>query len=126
MSIKDQIASKLPELGEKGVEALTAELEKQAENADEPWKGTIVQVFADATEKLGSTGIALAQTLMEDLFDNKKVDISKVTDDLATASNMLAELQKAEVRKKKLMRKFVKELGGVLLHVLKSVVGIVL
>lgn len=126
MSIQNQIKDHLPELGEKGVEALSKELEKQAKAADEPWKKSIVQVFADATQKLGPTGISLAQVILEDLFAGKKPDISKVTDDLATASNMLAEMQKAEVKKKKLMRQFARELGGILLHALKVVVGIVL
>lgn len=126
MSVKDQIKDRLPEAANKGVEALKSELERQAAKAKEPWQGTIIQIFADATQKLGPTGIALTQAVVEDLLDGKKADISKVTDDLTTASNLLAEMQKAEVRKKRLMRKFVKELAGILLHTLKAVVGLIL
>lgn len=126
MSIRKQIEEHLPKLGEKGVDALASELEKQAKEADAPWKGTIVQVFADSIQKLGPTGIALSKELLTEMLEGKPEDISKVTDNLATASDMLARIQKAEVRKRRLMRKFVRELGETLLHLVKAVANLAL
>jgi hypothetical protein len=126
MSFKDKFLDLIPKIGETGVDLLSKEFERQSDLADEPWKKSVLSVFADSTQKLGPTGIVLAQTILEDLLDKKPVDISKVTDDLAVASNLLAEMQKAEVKKKKLMRKFVKELAKTLLHLLKAIVKVVI
>lgn len=121
MSVKDRILDKFPEAAESGVDALAKELGRQADLADSPWKEAVIKGFEDSIVKNGADGIKYAKAILEDVVRGRAKDISKVTDDLATASDLLAELQDQEADRKRLKRKFIRNLGRSLLKVLETV-----
>jgi len=117
-----KLAGMLPALGDKGVEAVAAELDKQAENADESWKKSLLNLAADSLDQHGPEGVRMASKAIEDLFAHKQAGtkLSDLTDDLETASNLLAALQNAEADRKTAARRFLKALGQTLGQITKG------
>lgn len=105
-----------PQLGEQGIEAAAAALDKEAAKADAPWKKALIDFTADSLEKHGPMGVQMASKAVEDLFAGKRggTKISDITDDLETASDMLAALQNAEADRKTAARTFLRALGQTL------------
>lgn len=103
------------QLGNTGVDTLAAELDKQADNADEPWKKALVNLAVDGLEKFGPEGVRMASKAVEDLFAGKQggTKISDITDNLRTASDLLAALQSAEADRKSKARDWLRAIGQV-------------
>jgi hypothetical protein len=109
----------VPVLGEAGVGALTGEL-KDLAAGQEGWKKSILSLLADAVEKNGPGGIALAMTEINKLLDGKVPDIDWA--DLEVASDVLAHLQNVEADQKSKMNDFLVKLS----HTLGTVLGALL
>jgi len=111
-----KLAKMAPDLGDKGVDALAGELDRQAKKADAPWKKALLDLTADSVATHGPEGLRLASKAVEDLFAGKRggTKISDLTDDLETASDLLGALQNAEADRKKAARNFLKALGQTL------------
>lgn len=118
MSIKDFAKALAPQataLGDMGIEALAKELEEQAEKADAPWKKSILNLLGDSIGKYGPEGLRMAQKGLEDLLEGKRgTKISDLTDDIETATDLLAALQNAEADRKTAARKFLMGVGQTL------------
>jgi len=101
------------QVGDAGVDALANELAKQADNTDEPWEKALVDLAVDGLEKFGPEGVRMASKAVEDLFSGKQdgTKLSDVTDNLRTASDLLAALQSAEAERKSKARDWLRAIG---------------
>jgi hypothetical protein len=123
MSYKKKISNLASKVGEAGVDKLAAVLDDQAAKADEPWKRTVLDLLADSARRNGPEGFKMAQDAVERLLDGKDPDIRKVTKNLLIASNLVAQLQKAEAARKERARKWLRAVGETIGAILKAVVG---
>jgi len=126
MSYKRKLSNLTSKIGEKGVEELAGVLDKEAKEADEPWKRTILDLMADGARRHGPEGFKMAQDAVERLLDGKDTDIRKVTKNILIASNLVAQLQKAEMERKERARKWLRAIGETIGTILKAVIGAVL
>jgi len=126
MSYKKKISGLASKVGEEGVEKLSSFLDDEAAKADEPWKRTLLDLLADGARRHGPEGFQMAQEAAERLLDGDDTDIRKVTKNLLIASNMVAQLQRAEAERKERARKWLKAVGQTLGTILKAVLGTVL
>jgi len=126
MSYKRKLSNLASKIGEKGVEELAGVLDKEAKEADEPWKRTILDLMADGARRHGPEGFKMAQDAVERLLDGKDTDIRKVTKNIMIASNLVAQLQKAEMERKERARKWLRAIGETIGTILKAVIGAVL
>lgn len=121
MSWKQQILDLAVELGKEGLDKLEAELDRLEAEADEPWKKVTLAVIGDLVEKHGLQGLELARELILDISEDRKVpDLSDLS--LATASDVLAELQKAEAAEKNAASKYIVLVTEVLTDVLQGLI----
>jgi len=124
MSAADFAKKLLPQagdLGEDGIEKLADVLGNEADKADAPWKKAMLNLVGDSIGKYGPEGLRMAQKGIEDLLDGKRgTKISDLTDDLETASDLLAALQNAEADRKKAARNFLLGVGQTLGTVAKG------
>jgi hypothetical protein len=123
MSYRRKISNLASKVGETGVDKLAAVLDDQAAKADEPWKRTVLDLLADGARRHGPEGFKMAQDAVERLLDGKDPDIRKVTKNLLIASNLVAQLQKAEAERKERARKWLRAVGETLGTILKAVIG---
>lgn len=126
MSYKRKLSNLASKVGEKGVDELAGVLDKEAAEADEPWKRTVLDLMADGARRHGPEGFKMAQDAVERLLDGDEVDIRKVTKNILIASNLVAQLQKAEMERKERARKWLRAIGETIGTILKAVVGAVL
>lgn len=126
MSYKKKISNLASKVGEEGVEKLAGVLDEEAAKADEPWKRTLLDLLADGARRHGPEGFQMAQEAAEKLLNGDGTDIRKVTKNLLIASNMVAQLQRAEAERKERARKWLKAVGQTLGTILKAVLGTVL
>jgi len=126
MSYKKKISNLVSKVGEQGVEQLASVLDDEAAKADEPWKRTLLDLFADSARRHGPEGFQMAQNAVERMLDGKETDLRKVTKNLLIASNLLAQLQKAEAERKERARQWLRAIGGTLGAILKAVLKTVL
>jgi hypothetical protein len=126
MSYKRKLSNLTSKIGEKGVEELAGVLDKEAAEADEPWKRTILDLMADGARRHGPEGFQMAQNAVERMLDGDDTDIRKVTKNILIASNLVAQLQRAEMERKERARKWLRAIGQTLGTILKAVVGAVL
>lgn len=124
MSYQRRLSSLASKVGEEGVKKLAAVLDEEATKADEPWKRTLLDLLADAARRHGPEGFGMAQDAVEKLLSDKDPDIRKVTKNLLIASNLVAQLQKAEAERKERARKWLQAVGQTLATVLKSLAGL--
>ncbi len=116
-----KLTPRISDLGQQGVDALSAELAAQAAKADEGWKEAVLDLLADSVAQHGPEGLRYAQEALENLMDGKRGRlISDITDDLETASNLLAELQNSEADRKKAVRRFLEAIGQILAAIAKG------
>lgn len=123
MSYKRKISNLASKVGEEGVDQLAAVLDDEAAKADEPWKRTVLDLLADGARRHGPEGFAMAQDAVERLLDGDDPDIRKVTKNILIASNLVAQLQRAEAERKERARKWVRAVGQTLGTILKAVIG---
>ena len=126
MSYKKKISGLASKIGEESVEKLAGFLDDEASKADEPWKRTLLDLLADGARRHGPEGFKMAQEAAERLLDGDSTDIRKVTKNLLIASNMVAQLQRAEAERKERARKWLRAIGQTLGTILKAVLGTVL
>ena len=126
MSYKSKLSNMASKVGDEGVEKLAGFLDDEAKKADEPWKNTLLDLFADAARKHGPEGFQMAQDAVERMLDGDNTDIRKVTSNLLIASNLLSQLQNAEADRKDRARKWLKAIGQTLGTILKAVIKAVL
>lgn len=123
MSYKRKISNLASKLGEQGVDKIAAVLDGEAAKADEPWKRTVLDLLADGARRHGPEGFKMAQDAVERLLDGEETDIRKVTKNLLIASNLVAQLQKAEAERKERARKWLRAVGQTLGAIIKAIVG---
>lgn len=124
MSYKKKLSGMADKLGQEGIEQLAGFLDGEAEKADEPWKKTLLDLLADAGRKHGPDGFKMAQDAVERLLDKgESQDIRRMTSNLLTASNLVAQLQNGEAERKEKAREFLKALGKTLGAILKAVLS---
>lgn len=126
MGYKKKLSSLASKIGEEGVDQLANVLDNEAEKADEPWKKTLLDLLADGARRHGPEGFKMAQEAAERMLDGEETDIRKVTKNLLIASNMVAQLQKAEAERKERARKWLRAIGETIGTILKAVVKAVL
>lgn len=126
MSYKKKISGLASKIGEEGVNKLAGFLDTEAAKADEPWKRTLLDLLADSARRHGPEGFRMAQEAAERLLDGDHTDIRKVTKNLLIASNMVAQLQRAEAERKERARKWLRAIGQTLGTILKAVLGTVI
>lgn len=126
MSYKRKLSNLASKVGEKGVEELAGVLDKEAKDADEPWKRTVLDLMADGARRHGPEGFKMAQDAVERMLDGDSTDIRKVTKNILIASNLVAQLQKAEMERKERARKWLRAIGETIGTILKAVIGAVL
>lgn len=126
MSYKRKLSSLVSKVGEEGVDKLAEVLDGEAAKADEPWKRTLLDLLADGARRNGPEGFKMAQDAVERMLDGEQVDIRKVTKNIAIASNLVAQLQKAEMERKERARKWLRAVGETIGTILKAVIGAVL
>ena len=121
MSWKQQILDIAVDLGKEGLDKLEEELERLESEADEPWKRVTLAVIGDLVEKHGLKGLDIARDLILDVSEDRKVpDLSDLS--IATASDVLAELQKAEAEQKSAASKYIVLVTEVLTDVLQGLI----
>ena len=126
MSYKRKLSNLASKIGEKGVEELAEVLDKEAAEADEPWKRTILDLLADGARRHGPEGFKMAQGAVERMLDGDDTDIRKVTKNILIASNLVSQLQRAEMERKERARKWLRAIGQTLGTILKAAIGAVL
>jgi hypothetical protein len=126
MSYKRKLSNLASKIGEKGVEELAGVLDKEAADADEPWKRTILDLLADGARRHGPEGFEMAQNAVERMLDGDDTDIRKVTKNILIASNLVSQLQRAEMERKERARKWLRAIGQTLGTILKAAIGAVL
>jgi len=111
-------------LGEAGVTLLSGQLSDLSSQADEPWQKLVLEMVAQGVESNGMDGIRLAEDALKSLMDNEVPDLSFL--DLASASDVLAQLQNAEADRKRkahdLVVKVGKTIGAILSGVIRAAV----
>tara|TARA_Y100000034_G_C6624557_1_gene272380 strand:- start:101 stop:487 length:387 start_codon:yes stop_codon:yes gene_type:complete len=111
-------------LGEAGVTLLSGQLSDLSSQADEPWQKLVLEMVAQGVESNGMDGIRLAEDALKSLMDNEVPDLSFL--DLASASDVLAQLQNAEADRKREARdlavKAGKTIGAILSGVIRAAI----
>ena len=116
-----KLSKYIDDMGPDGVDAVAEELNKRANAADEPWQAALINLAADGISKFGPEGVRYVSKAIEDLFSGKGATTLKdVTDDLETASDLLAAMQNAEAERKSKARDFLKVLGSTLAKITKG------
>lgn len=123
MSYRRKLSGLASKVGEKGVSELASVLDREAKAADEPWKRTLLDLFAEAARRHGPEGFEMAKSAVERLLDGDAQDLRKVTKNLLIASNLLAQLQRAEADRKDRARAWLRAVAETLGKVLKAVIG---
>lgn len=126
MSYKKTLSKLATKVGDEGVDRLAGVLDKEARDADEPWKRTLLDLLADSARRHGPEGFSMAQKAVEKMLKGEGKDLRKVTKNLLIASNLLAQLQNAEADRKERARKWLKAVVQTLVDILKAVLGAVL
>lgn len=107
--------------GAAGVSELERALERLKREADEPWKGALLQVFSEAISARGLDGAKI----VDRLIDGKRVDLNFLS--LRARSDYLAALQNMEADEKKKARDYLdvvgKNLGIVFRAIISGVIG---
>ncbi len=111
-------------LGEAGVTLLSEQLSDLSSQADEPWQKLVLEMVAQGIESDGMDGIRLAEDALKSLVNNEVPDLSFL--DLASASDVLAQLQNAEADRKREARdlavKAGKTIGAILSGVIRAAI----
>ena len=123
MSYRRKRSGLASKVGEQGVTELASVLDREAKMADEPWKRTLLDLLADAARRHGPEGFKMAQSAVERLLDGDAQDLRKVTKNLLIASNLLAQLQRAEADRKDRARQWLRAVAETLGKILKAVIG---
>lgn len=126
MSYKRKLSNLASKVGDEGVEKLAGVLDDEAAKADEPWKRTLLDLLADGARRHGPEGFKMAQDAVERMLDGEEMDIRKVTKNVMIASNLVAQLQRAEMERKERARKWLRAIGETIGTILKAVIGAVL
>lgn len=126
MSYKRKLSNLASKVGTEGVEKLAEVLDNEAAKADEPWKRTLLDLLADGARRNGPEGFKMAQDAVERMLDGEEMDIRKVTKNVMIASNLVAQLQRAEMERKERARKWLRAVGETIGTILKAVIGAVL
>lgn len=120
MDFQKLLDTLIPTLGKTGVDALAREFQDLADAQGQPWKKAVLALLADAIEANGLDGVALAQSVIHDLFENKVPVIDWASP--RTASDIVAVLQNAEADTKSATNDFFVKLGGGLGKILSGLI----
>jgi len=120
MSWKDIVADLSVDLGEKGLDYVIKELDKIEGQATDPWMKVSLAMVGELLEKHGIEGLELARELIMSIGDNKVPDLSDLS--IATASDVVAQLQNAEAAERKLQQKYIVIVTDVLAQLIKGLV----
>lgn len=121
MSYRRKLSNLVSKLGETGMDKLLSVLDNEAAKANEPWKRTLLDLLVDTARRHGPEGFKLAQDAVLRFLDDD-LDIRKVTKNLLLASNLVAQLQKAEEARKERARKWLLAVGETLGRLLETLV----
>ena len=124
MSYQRNFAKIKEQLGASAVDQLTEVFEKESREADEPWKKTMLSLLAESAQRHGPEGFDIAQRAVERFLSSGDIqDIRKVSKNLMTASNLLAQIQNQEADDKEKIRAWLRGMLGVVGKILKVVVS---
>jgi len=123
--LKKMLNALIPILGDAAVSEVTKQLEELIGDQTEPWKAAALALISEAVNKYGPQGIDLAVAALNDLMDGKAPEIDWA--DLETASNILAQLQNAEAKRrtaaKDFMAKLAESLGTILSGIIRGLIS---
>lgn len=102
-------------LGDEAVQALSEELDRLEKEATAPWKVVTLNVIADLVRRHGIDGLDIARDLIAGIAENKRPDLKDLR--LATASDVVAKLQNAEAKDRRMNMLYVQIVVDSLLHV---------
>lgn len=106
-----------------GLKVLDGKLQGLVDSTNPGWQKTILALIADAVDKHGLDGIALATQAIESLTAGKSPDLNWA--DLGVASDLLAQMENAEADQNTAAHAYLLQvsavLGTVLSGILKSV-----
>jgi len=114
----------IPILGQTGADALKHQLDDMTQGTDAAWKRAILALVGDAVQEHGVEGIQIAINAIQDILNDKQVNIDWA--DLATASDILAHMQNAEAGRKSATRAFLTQVGEVLGIILSALVKVLI
>jgi hypothetical protein len=120
MSWKDVVVNLVGDMGEEGLEELLRKLDDLDEKATEPWQKTTLAMVADLLKRHGLEGLDMAKEILLTIGDNKVPDLSGLS--IATASDVVAQIQNAEAAHRKLQQKYIVVVTDVLGQVLKGLI----
>jgi hypothetical protein len=111
MNWQEMIKTLVPMLGQAAVDELTDRLSELTKGTDDAWKEAVLMLMAEAVEKRGPLGVALAMSTINNLLEGKSPRIDWI--DLRTASDVLAHLQNVEADRKKAVEDFVAQVSEI-------------
>ena len=124
MDVQALLAMLLPQLGQAGIDALKDKLDDLGGD-QEGWQKAVLELTANAIDEHGAQGLQIALDVINDLFEDKEVDIDWA--DLGVSSNILAELQNAEAGRKSAakdyMAKVSETFGPILSGIIKGIIA---
>ena len=125
MELDKLLESLLPQLGQKGVDALETQISDLGDG-QEGWKKTLLSLVANGVETYGPQGVQKATDAVMQLLDgDEPPDINWA--DLEVASDLLGQLQNAEADQKSQAKEYLakvnKTLGPILSGVLKGLIA---
>jgi len=106
--------------GTLGLEEASNAIGELANDAREPWKKTVLGLVADAIEEHGPEGLEMARKAVERAMKGKEADLSWAS--LRHRSDLLAQLQNAEAKRRSEVRIFLEKIGKVLGVILAAMV----
>lgn len=110
----------LPILGTAGIDALQEKLSALLTDKSEPWKKIILNLVADAVQQHGIAGIQMALDAIQGMLKDQPVELDWA--DIATASDLLAELENAEAGRRRMIRSFLTQIGEILGIILSALI----
>lgn len=106
-------------VGDEGIEKLASALEKEGEDSDEKWQENVLKTLSDAVRKHGPDGVDSAYEEIEKMLAGEPADLGEYTS-LRAKSELLAELQNAEAKKKERLQKFLQAAFRIIKQAVKA------
>lgn len=107
----DVLDTLVPLVGELVVEKAKEEINKIAEDADDPTKQIVFSLMAEAVGELGESGLDIAEAEIKRLLNGRPADLDWASP--RTASDAVALLQNAERSRKKKAKVAIEKAGKV-------------
>lgn len=110
-NFSDVLDTLVPLIGNMAVEKAKEEINKIAEDADDPTKQIVFTLMAEAVGELGESGLDIAEAEIKRLLNGRSADLDWASP--RTASDAVALLQNAERGRKKKAKAAIEKAGKV-------------